>query len=198
MARKRKKKEFAGRNLVRALNHPLRVEILDALAEGEASPATLSDKLDATLQTVAYHTRILFKCGCLERTRTEQKRGAIEHFYRAVPESYIGHRLWRQVPRTLRGSTIVISLESFVDKLLAALKAGAVDRDETSLGAVTLALDDAGHEAAVGIVQDALSQLKAVDRQSRERATKGGSPLVPVMGAVALFQVAKSFRGEES
>ena len=195
MASKKKKKEFAGKKLVRALNHSLRVEILEVLAEREASPTILTGLLNApNLQMVAYHTKILVKCGCLECTRTERRRGAIEHFYRVVPESYFGHELWRHVPRTVRGRTIFVSLKSFIDKLLAAFKAGADDDDETFLSAVTLSLDTEGRKEAVDIVTVAMRRLKEADRKSRNREATKGTELMPFMGGVALFRVA----GEEA
>jgi DNA-binding transcriptional ArsR family regulator len=198
MAAGKGKKNFAGKDLVRALNNPMRVEILDVLGEREASPTMLTEWLDApNLQMVAYHTKILFNCGCLERTRTEPRRGAVEHFYRAVPESYIGHQLWRQVPRTVKGSTLVVSLKSFIDKLLDALKAGAVDDDDTSLSAVTLSLDAEGRREAVGVVRAALNQLKEADRKSRERAATKGTELLPLIGGMALFQAANPPAAEE-
>jgi hypothetical protein len=83
-----KREEFADQNLIRALNHPPRVKILDVLSQQESSPKSL-----------------------------EQRRGAVEDFYRALPESYIGHQLWRNVPAVLRGSVVLASLKSFVGKL---------------------------------------------------------------------------------
>ncbi len=183
----KKRKKFPGEELVRALNHPLRVEILEALGQEEGSPKSLEGILGEKVYKISYHAKVLYKCGCVELTRTEQKRGAVEHFYRALPESYIGHQLWRNVPRALKGSVIVVSLKNFVDKLFAALKAGVADQDGTSLSAMTLSLDATGRAEAEEVTQGTLTKLKEVDRRSRERAAKTGSALTPFMGAVAFF-----------
>ena len=82
---KRNRPEVIDQRLVRALAHPLRIKILEALTERVASPIRLSDDLDAGLSHVAYHTRALDKCGCLELVDTAQRRGATEHFYKARP-----------------------------------------------------------------------------------------------------------------
>lgn len=193
----REGEEFAGQNLIRALNHPLRVRILEILSEREASPKSLESILGEKLQTISYHARVLYKCGCVELTRTEQKRGAVEHFYRALPESYIGHQLWRDVPRTLQGSVIVASLKDFVGKLFATLKAGMVKEEDTALSAMTLSLDATGRAEAERLMQGTLTQLRDLDSQSRERAATGGSVLTPFMGAVAFFASASPSKARD-
>lgn len=71
--------------LVRALAHPLRVQILEILSERVASPNDLSEELGVELTHVAYHTRTLDRCGCLDLVDTAKRRGATEHFYKAPP-----------------------------------------------------------------------------------------------------------------
>src|SRR3954452_19856876 len=95
--------ETIDQRLVRALAHPLRVQILEALTERVASPNALSAELGAGLSHVAYHTRALDRCGCLELIETAQRRGATEHFYKSTPQSFVGDRNWRKVPRSVLG-----------------------------------------------------------------------------------------------
>jgi DNA-binding transcriptional ArsR family regulator len=96
------------RQLARALSHPLRVRILEILSERVASPNELSEVLRADLGHVAYHTRTLDRCGCLELVETAQRRGATEHYYKAAPRSYLSwtplaldERGWREVTAAL-------------------------------------------------------------------------------------------------
>jgi DNA-binding transcriptional ArsR family regulator len=73
--------------LLAALAHPIRLAIMRTAA-GEFSPKTTADALgDVSLQLVSYHVRILRDAGLLTLTRTEPRRGALEHFYRATPEA---------------------------------------------------------------------------------------------------------------
>jgi len=70
-----------------ALNHPLRRRILRTLdGKAEASPVELAEALSMPLGTVAYHVKILDRCGALELVRTRPVRGAVQHFYRAVAQ----------------------------------------------------------------------------------------------------------------
>lgn len=193
----RRRKDPIDPNLVKALAHPLRVEILDVLNEREASPNQLKDLLGVSVQHASYHARVLLECDCIELTREEPRRGAVEHFYRALPESSFGHQLWRGVPRSLSGSVALASLKIFVGKLIAALKAGIIDnRDDTPLSSMTLALDGEGRADATAILQRTSAELKAVDEQSRKRSTQGEESLTPYTCGLALFKSAP-LRGSE-
>jgi len=70
--------------VVKALGHPTRVRILNILRDRElASPVELSTELDVPLGTIGYHVRRLEQLGFIELARRTQRRGAIEHHYRA-------------------------------------------------------------------------------------------------------------------
>lgn len=70
--------------LVRALGHPLRVEILRFMHEPgrEAiNPKGLAKALHRDLNLVSYHVRVLEECGAVKLVRTQPARGAMAHFY---------------------------------------------------------------------------------------------------------------------
>jgi DNA-binding transcriptional ArsR family regulator len=76
---------FLDERLAKALSHRLRVQILQRLTEhGAASPSELADVLEEPLGNISYHMRVLRELDCLEFVRTEPRRGALEHFYRAT------------------------------------------------------------------------------------------------------------------
>jgi DNA-binding transcriptional ArsR family regulator len=66
----------------RAVSHPVRREILDALADGAMSPNQLATKLGQPLTNVAYHVRKLAELGVVTLVDSKPVRGALEHFYR--------------------------------------------------------------------------------------------------------------------
>jgi len=67
--------------VVKALAHPLRVEILGALEHRTASPNELAGELGAPLGNVSYHVRQLAAAGLLRLVREIPRRGAVEHYY---------------------------------------------------------------------------------------------------------------------
>lgn len=170
---KRDRPEVIDQRLVRALSHPLRIKILEVLTERVASPIRLSDDLDAGLSHVAYHTRALDKCGCLELVDTAQRRGATEHFYKASPHSFIGDRIWRRVPRALLGGVSGATLQSFMDRAVAALEAGTIDgREDTTLCWSPVMLDQRGWDEVTATMKDTIEKVLAIQDESRVRLTK--------------------------
>ena len=70
--------------VVKALGHPTRVRILNVLRDRElASPVELSAEMGIPLGTIGYHVRRLEALGFIELARRTQRRGAVEHHYRA-------------------------------------------------------------------------------------------------------------------
>ena len=91
--------------LAKALSHPLRQRILQRLNEGGVkSPNELSRDLGDPLGNVSYHVRILRELDCVELVRTEQRRGALEHYYRATAEPWLDDEQWA------RGSLLALPL----------------------------------------------------------------------------------------
>ena len=180
-------------HLVRALAHPLRVQILEVLNERQASPNELMEILDYPLGNVAYHTRVLEKCGCIELVATERRRGAVEHYFRAKPRSYIGHQDWRKVPRSVRNEVSGASLEAFIDRVIDALEAGTIDdREETTLSWTTMAVDELGWSQATEVLEEAMARLQAVHEQSCKRLEITDEEPITIVTGVAAFEAAGS------
>jgi DNA-binding transcriptional ArsR family regulator len=85
--------------LLRALGHPVRVAIVERLGDlGEGSPVAFAGALDAPLATVSHHFRSLADGGLIELGRTEQRRGALQHFYVLSPRGQAAVRWLRDAP----------------------------------------------------------------------------------------------------
>jgi DNA-binding transcriptional ArsR family regulator len=80
----------ADQELVRALSHPIRIEILQALQDRVASPAELSREMGQRPGVVSYHVYTLVECGCLELVHSRGRQGAIENFFSVTPGSLTG------------------------------------------------------------------------------------------------------------
>jgi len=186
----RNRPEVIDQRLVRALAHPLRIKILEILTERVASPNRLSGDLDTGLSHVAYHTRALDKCGCLELVDTAKRRGATEHFYKAAPHSFIGDRIWRRVPRVLLGGVSGATLQSFMDRAVAALEAGTIDgRENTTLAWMPVRLDQQGWDKVAATMEETVDKVLTVQGESRERlARNNGRGAISAIVGVASFE----------
>lgn len=186
--------EAIDQRLVHALAHPLRVRILEVLSDHVASPNLLAGQLDTGLSDVAYHTRALDRYGCLELVDTAQKRGATEHFYKANPGAFVGGPHWRKVPRAVRGGVSAATLQTFLDKAIAALEAGTLDgRDDTIFRWMPLHLDEEGFREVVAILEEATKLMLAAHVRSQDRLSEnGGEDTVSTVVGMAAFETAGS------
>ncbi len=186
----KRKPELIDPDFVRAIGHPLRVELLDVLAGRTASPNDLAEVMAMPLSNVAYHVRILSDCGTLDLIKERQRRGATEHFYRAKPEAFIGGRQWRRVPRSIRaGGVSAPVIQSFFDKVIRALESGAIDaRDDSTLSYMTVAVDEQGWKELVRMRERFLNLAIAVHDRSAKRL--GGVDGIPVVLGLAAFEPA--------
>jgi DNA-binding transcriptional ArsR family regulator len=181
--------ETIDQNLVRALVHPMRVQILEALQGRTASPTELARKFKESLGNVSYHVTILCEVDCIELVSTQPKRGTIEHFYTARPRSFIGHQDWRRAPLSVRGGVTNESLRTFVAKVGAAIDADTIDRrEDTTLNWMPMAVDARGWRETAEILDRALRELMEVGASSRERL--GGEDGIPVVTGLAAFEAA--------
>ncbi len=69
-------------DLLVALRHPLRREILREMADEEAiSPREIASALRQPLSNVSYHIRVLAECAAISLVCTKPARGSMQHFY---------------------------------------------------------------------------------------------------------------------
>ena len=114
--------------IIKALTHPLRIQILAALDERTASPSELADELKAPLGNVSYHVRQLAGLGLIKLVKRTPRRGAIEHHYKAVGRPQITDDAWAGTPATVKDA-VVGAAEDQARAVKAALPAAVVTPD---------------------------------------------------------------------
>src|SRR4051794_21338167 len=100
--------------------------ILQRLGERVASPGELAVELGAALRLVSHHVRVLRDYDCVELVRTEPRRGALQHFYRASARRSLGAEQWRRLPSGLRRELSGDGLQPLVSDLGQAAGGGAL------------------------------------------------------------------------
>jgi DNA-binding transcriptional ArsR family regulator len=178
--------------IARALNHPMRIQILEQLAvDGTGSASSLSKRLDAPLGTVSYHFRVLHEeCTVLKRVGTRRVRGATETFYRlATPR--IRRPDWSRLPSALLTGLEGALLTSFVDALIAALKSGSlVDKTASTLVYLPITLDAQGLDDSNRAMREAVEITKVVAKESQSRLQRGGGEAIRTIVGGAVFEAA--------
>src|SRR5919201_2282773 len=126
-------KETSEARIAKALAHPLRARILQRLGERVASPGDLAVELGAPLGVVSYHVRMLRDYDCVELVRTEPRRGALQHFYKATARPQLDQDQWRTLPSGLRRELAGETIQELVSDLAQAADAGTLEDPDVVL-----------------------------------------------------------------
>jgi DNA-binding transcriptional ArsR family regulator len=176
--------------MVRALSHPLRVEILRQLEDGPSSPVRLSERIKEPLGNVSYHFKVLLNFGCIELVSTITRRGAVEHIYGLKPNGTMGARTWKAVPPALRTRYAGTALADFTTRAVEALDAGTPEtREGSGVTWLPLNVDEQGWEELQGVLGKVEKRFRGVADKSAERMASPRDG-IPVIVAVAAFEIA--------
>lgn len=170
--------------LAKALSHPLRQRILQRLNEGGVkSPNELSRELGDPLGNVSYHVRILRELDCVELVRTEQRRGALEHYYRATAQPWLDDKQWARLPAAFRRKTLGRTLSELLESAGEASTAGGFDHPEAVVNRLPLELDEQGWSDVVKLLNDTLeASLKIQSESQKRQADPGAGPIRTELG----------------
>src|SRR3954471_22615149 len=169
--------ETAEARIAKALAHPLRARILQRLGERVASPAELAVELDASLGVVSYHVRMLHDYDCVELVRTEPRRGALQHFYRATARPNLDAEQWRTLPAGLRNELSGEILQALVGDLAAAADAGRLEDPDLVVTRTPLELDERAFNKLNRLLARTLEQALTIAAQSAARSNPGTGAL---------------------
>lgn len=170
MAKTRTSPEGITQNLAKALAHPLRVRILSSLHKGISSPNQLSQELDEPLGNVSYHVKTLLEYDCVELVKTEPRRGAVEHFYRATERAFFSDADWAKIPASARKGINGVVLETIGQEATAAMVAGTIDaRTNSHVTQAPLLLDEQGWSEVAGLLSETLNRAIEIQEESASR-----------------------------
>ena len=147
----------------------MRTRILGMLDERVASPRQLSDELDAPLQNVSYHVRELAKLGLIKLVRTTQRRGAIEHHYRAVAAPHVSDKAWSELPPIVRQRMTTAGLSEIFKQVDDAAAGGGFVADDAHLSRTQLVLDEKGRQELAKELEAMVGRVDRIQGQARGR-----------------------------
>jgi DNA-binding transcriptional ArsR family regulator len=177
--------------LAKAFSHPLRRRILEHLSEDDvASPSELANALGEPLTDVSYHVRILRDLDYLELVRTEPRRGALEHFYRATLSPWLDEQQWAQLPATFRREALLRTLSEILEAAAQAARRGGFDGPEAHVSRVALSVDEAGRAAISALLAETREAVLAIHHASAGRqAARGPDTGPPIETELALLHL---------
>jgi DNA-binding transcriptional ArsR family regulator len=166
----------ASTDALRAVAHPVRLQILSLLTGAAMSAAEIARELELTHANASYHLRQLVEAGLLELAEERSNRGGRERRYRHDPHT----------SRSLEGDEAGRALwwRALADELVRRSAGAAAPGEGRSTSAdAELWVDPVAWEDAVGRIRDAVSDLHRQARPPHEPGTER------VSVTVALFEL---------
>jgi DNA-binding transcriptional ArsR family regulator len=146
--------------ILKAVGHPVRHEILAILVAGEASAKELAARLKMPLSNVSYHVKVLRELGLLVLVRETPRRGAVERHYRADKKSPAA--AWEGLARNsvkpspaganIDGRTLTLDKKGRA-AVATATKAFVKEIDKISTDASKRSTNGSGQRVSVAVVQ---------------------------------------------
>lgn len=164
--------------LLTAIAHPLRHRILLALDDRVASPKQVAADLGEPIGRVSHHFRRLVRLGAIELVRTVQRRGAVEHFYRARLPAFDG--------QPAQSSALPADVADHVGAIRSMASAGGLDHLRAHVSYTLLDLDAERVDDVARILDDALARVEAVRTESARRLARAKEE-APVRSRLAVL-----------
>jgi DNA-binding transcriptional ArsR family regulator len=189
VAQTRTSPEGITQQLAKALAHPLRVRILSSLYKGVSSPNLLSQELDEPLGNVSYHVKTLLEYDCVELVKTEPRRGAVEHFYRATERAFFSAGDWEKIPASARKGITGSILETIGQDATEALVAGSIEgRGDSHVSRSPLVLDDKGWSDVTELLATTLDRALEIQAEATARLDGKKSDAISTKLAILHFE----------
>ena len=176
--------------LVKSLAHELRAEILAILNERMASPNELATELDEGLSQVSYHVKVLKDYEVIRLVKTEPRRGAVEHYYRATSRAYLTDRDWHELPESVRVGMSADLFQMILDDVVASLEGEVFDeREDRHMSWTPMLVDEQGWKEVNGILHSALKEVIKAQEASVKRLAKSEEEGFDMSVAMIGYQV---------
>ena len=176
--------------LIKALGHPLRIELLALLGRRIASPKELAYELKQKLSNVSYHVRVLAEAGLIELVEEEPVRGSVAHFYKAVWRDLLSSSAWKDLSPEVRSAFFGSTIETLLSELAASLSSGLLDRrDDHLIVRKPLSLDDGGWRKVLEIQASAIEEILKEQKAAQNRVDISDSDVITATLGILFFEV---------
>jgi DNA-binding transcriptional ArsR family regulator len=197
LAQTRTSPEGITQQLAKALAHPLRVRILTSLHRGISSPNQLAQELGEPLGNVSYHVKTLLEYDCVELVKTEPRRGAVEHFYRATERAFFSDEEWAKVPASARKGISGVTLQSIGQDATEALIAGTINaRNDSHLTHTPLLVDEQGWNELTALLAETQNRAVEIQQESADRLAEAKTE--PISTKLAILHFESPAKGDGS
>jgi DNA-binding transcriptional ArsR family regulator len=161
--------------MIKALSHPIRARALMILNERVASPSEIAHELDESLGVVAYHMRTLEELGCIELVRRAQRRGAVEHYYRALERPWITDEEFEAMPKAFRRGLASSIFKQLAHDVAVASKEEGLARSDHHMIRFPVLLDQTAWSQLTEDITALLDRILELQTETMTRVIESGA-----------------------
>jgi hypothetical protein len=175
--------------LLKALAHETRLQILGILSYRDLSPAELARQRAEPVSRVAYHFRLLEELGCAWVVRTRRVHGSVEHFYRRTGVVAFDDDAWARLPAEVRDVVTDMAIKELVGRMARAIRAGTFDsHTNRHFTWRAVRLDELGWEEMTAALNSTFEAVAEIERRAGERLAAEAAPGLLATVALAGFE----------
>jgi len=186
-------RERLDKRLAKSIAHDVRLDVLRILYERMASPKELARFLDEGLSHISYHVRELRDYGNIELVKTEPRRGAVQHYYRATTWPFVSDAEARGLPKPTREEISATVLQAIISEAVGALHWGTFDsRTNRHVSWMPGVVNQRGFDRLMELQLETLERAQAIIEESAEELADTGQKPVEVVVSMLGFERSKS------
>lgn len=174
------------------------MRLLAALEKEAASPKMLATRFQLPIGTVAYHIKTLHDLGVLTLDHTRQRRGAVEHYYRAAAPPRHSDEAWSELDLVSKQRVLAAVLNQAHEDALRAAAAGGFDASDAHFSRTPVRLDAAGWAELAEASKQWLGEAARIQEEADQRLRQGASEGRAAELVVLLFESADADGGDRS
>ena len=179
--------------LLKAIAHPIRVEVLRLMGERVMSPNEVAKTMGERLSKISHHVKVLHELDCIELVETKQVRGATAHFYRAKEKAVISDSISSRLSEPMRQAITNTTVNNIVDRVTEATGAGTFDsRTDRHVTWAPLNLDEQGWDELIAAKARLLYEEWEIEARALNRMAESGEAPIRVISANLGFEAAPS------
>jgi hypothetical protein len=119
--------------------------------------------------------------------RTEHRRGAVKHYYRAIQRPMIDTERFGELPEATRQHIAGEALHALWGDVRAASASGGFDRPDIHVSRSWLTVDEEGYAEVASLLEETLARLTEIQADAVQRRVDRGHDTGELTTAVALL-----------
>jgi DNA-binding transcriptional ArsR family regulator len=175
--------------LLKALAHPIRLELLGILSYKEMSATDLAAHRKEPVSNFGHHFRVLRERGFIELARTRPGRGSNEYIYRRIRQIVFSDRDWLIMPDEVRQIVASTTLRDLIGRMTEALQTGTLSaRIDTHISWRPLVLDEQGWLELTKLLWATFKAVTRIELRAARRMRESGEKGMEATVALAAFE----------